>query len=93
MPTDYDQSLTARRAIVDAMRHMEQKGFNHGSSGNISIREGEHIWVTPTGATSLMKPEDMSLVSVEGEHLGAGFLPANGASIRKSCVIIPKQVL
>ena len=33
MPTDYDQSLTARRAIVDAMRQMEQKGFNHGSSG------------------------------------------------------------
>ncbi|GAA5627725.1 5-(methylthio)ribulose-1-phosphate aldolase [Brucella sp. NBRC 12953] len=76
MPTDYDQSLTARRAIVDAMRHMEQKGFNHGSSGNISIREGEHIWVTPTGATSLMKPEDMSLVSVEGEHL-AGKVPSS----------------
>lgn len=49
MQMNCDSALLARQSIVDAMRSFEEKGFNHGSSGNISVREGGHIWVTPTG--------------------------------------------
>lgn len=76
MQMNCDSALLARQSIVDAMRSFEEKGFNHGSSGNISVREGGHIWVTPTGATSTMDPQDMSLVSLEGEHL-AGKIPSS----------------
>ncbi|AAX76425.1 hypothetical protein P053_01668 [Brucella abortus 01-4165] len=76
MQMNCDSALLARQSIVDAMRSFEEKGFNHGSSGNISVREGGHIWVTPTGATSTMDPQDMSLVSLEGEHL-AGKTPSS----------------
>lgn len=67
--------LATRQSIIDVMRLFEEKGFNHGSSGNISVRAGENIWVTPTGATSKMDPEEMSLVTLDGEHL-AGKIPS-----------------
>jgi hypothetical protein len=31
---------------------LEDKGFNHGSSGNVSLRAGEGALITPTGAHS-----------------------------------------
>ena len=76
MQIDCDKNLAIRQSIVDVMRSFEEQGFNHGSSGNISVREDENIWVTPTGATSKMNPQDMSLVSLDGNHL-KGKIPSS----------------
>jgi L-fuculose-phosphate aldolase len=41
-----------RQAMLDIVRRLEDKGFNHGSSGNVSVRMGEGALITPTGAHS-----------------------------------------
>lgn len=41
----------ARASIVDAMRAMDARGLNRGTSGNISVRFGDGMLVTPSGVT------------------------------------------
>ena len=39
----------AREAIVVTARSLFERGLTHGSTGNISVRIGDHWLVTPTG--------------------------------------------
>ena len=41
-----------RHAIVEAYRELSDKGLNAGSSGNISVRLGDGMLITPTGCTA-----------------------------------------
>lgn len=38
----------ARLDIIKAYRRLEAKGLNRGASGNISMRSGDHMLITPT---------------------------------------------
>ena len=40
--------LDKRQAIIDACRRMNALGINQGTSGNISVRHGAGLLVTPT---------------------------------------------
>jgi len=44
MATEQD----ARQNIVDACREMNANGLNHGTSGNISIRHGDRMLISPS---------------------------------------------
>lgn len=44
--------LDRRAAIVAAARELDRLGLNHGSAGNISMRDGEAMLVTPSGVPS-----------------------------------------
>jgi L-fuculose-phosphate aldolase len=37
-----------RQSIIDACRKMNRSGINQGTSGNISLRDGEGMLITPT---------------------------------------------
>ena len=37
-----------RQSIIDACRSMNALGINQGTSGNISLRHGEGLLITPT---------------------------------------------
>lgn len=66
--------LTAERALIcDYGRRLVADRLVVGTSGNISIRVGELIAVTPTGIDydSLM-PEMISVVDLGGRHLDGG---------------------
>jgi len=39
-----------RDALVQVYRWLRQYGYNDSHSGNISARDGDTVWVTPTGA-------------------------------------------
>ncbi|HEV7254349.1 MAG TPA: class II aldolase/adducin family protein [Mesorhizobium sp.] len=41
-----------RQAILNIVKRLEDHGFNHGSTGNVSIRIEGHILITPTGGNS-----------------------------------------
>lgn len=41
-----------RQALLDVVMQLEAKGFNHGTSGNVSCRAGEDILITPAGGNS-----------------------------------------
>src|SRR5439155_20122786 len=46
MPTTKDREK--RQSIIDACRSMNALGINQGTSGNISLRHGEGLLITPT---------------------------------------------
>ncbi len=62
-----------RATMLDVVAKLEQKGFNHGSSGNVSCRLGEDMLVTPTGGNSAnMTAERLVRLDREGETVGDG---------------------
>lgn len=56
----------ARESIVQAMRTLDARGLNRGTSGNISVRFGNGMLVTPSGITPDRLTADM-IVPVNGE--------------------------
>jgi ribulose-5-phosphate 4-epimerase/fuculose-1-phosphate aldolase len=46
------------------------RGYAFGSTGNVSVREGGRVWITPTGESLKgLRPERLACVSLEGESL------------------------
>jgi L-fuculose-phosphate aldolase len=57
----------ARRALLDAARRLDEAGLNVNSSGNLSVRSGAHVLVTPSGlAPDRMTPGDAVLLAADG---------------------------
>ena len=51
-------------------KHLLQLQFNIGSEGNISYRQKNEIYITPSGIkTSNLKPNDISKVDLNGKIL------------------------
>lgn len=60
-----------REQIVAASRSMNAKGINQGTSGNISVRCGDDILITPTSLDyELMQPEDIVKMRPDGTAQG-----------------------
>ncbi len=58
-----DDELALRRSIVEACRSMNALGINQGTSGNISLRHGAGILVTPTSIPyDELAPEDIAFM-------------------------------
>ena len=56
-----------RAAIVAACRAMNATGLNQGLAGNISVRHGETMLITPTSTPyDQMRPEDIAVVPLAG---------------------------
>src|SRR4051812_43162856 len=64
-PVTFD---TEREALADACRTLASRGLVIGTAGNLSVRAGDQVVVTPTGCTfEGVAPEDMSVVELDGE--------------------------
>ncbi|MFY9969002.1 MAG: class II aldolase/adducin family protein [Roseiarcus sp.] len=62
-----------RQSIVDACRSMNALGINQGTSGNISLREGEGMLITPTSLPyDAMTAEDIIEMRLDGKVVGNG---------------------
>jgi len=58
-------------AIIEAMREVERKGLNSGTSGNISVRRGAGMLITPTGITpDKLEPEMVVEMDLDGSWQG-----------------------
>ena len=66
--------LELRRSIIDHCRQMNATGLNQGTSGNISLRHGDRMLITPSAVPyDEMQPEmvaSLSLDSSEGDWEG-----------------------
>jgi L-fuculose-phosphate aldolase len=61
------QQNNKRQAIIDACRRMNALGINQGTSGNISVRHGEGLLITPTGMPyDAMTPEQIVFMDMNG---------------------------
>jgi L-fuculose-phosphate aldolase len=66
MPT---RDKEKRQSIIDACRSMNALGINQGTSGNISLRHGEGLLITPTSVPYAdMKPEQIVFMNMDGSH-------------------------
>jgi L-fuculose-phosphate aldolase len=62
-----------RQSIVEACRSMNALGINQGTSGNISLREGNGMLITPTSMPyEAMTPEDVVEMRLDGRVVGNG---------------------
>jgi L-fuculose-phosphate aldolase len=58
-----------RHAIVAACRQMNALGINQGTSGNISVRHGTDMLISPSAvAYDTMRPEDIAVMPIAGEY-------------------------
>jgi L-fuculose-phosphate aldolase len=56
-----------RRAIVEVYRELVARGLNSGSSGNVSVRHGKGMLITPTGCTEeTLRAGDIVLAGLNG---------------------------
>lgn len=59
---------TIRRSIVDSCRAMNASGLNQGTSGNISVRLGDRMLITPSAVPyDDMTPDMIASLPVAGE--------------------------
>ncbi|ULB10503.1 class II aldolase/adducin family protein [Cereibacter azotoformans] len=62
---------TKREAIIAACLEMNRSGLNQGTSGNISVRHGEGLLITPTAiAYERLQPEDIVFLAMDGTATG-----------------------
>jgi len=60
-----------RRELIQYYRWLRQYGYNDSHSGNISVRDGDGFWVTPTGACAdTLTAEALVRCSLDG-HVAA----------------------
>jgi len=68
----------SRQSVVQAMRALVEKKLTAGTSGNISIRAGQGMLITPTGlAPALLLPEHIVAMSLDGQAAGDQLTPSS----------------
>ncbi len=62
---------SARRSVVAACRRMNALGINQGTSGNISVRHGARMLITPS-ATQYedLRPDMIAAMAIDGDDVG-----------------------
>jgi ribulose-5-phosphate 4-epimerase/fuculose-1-phosphate aldolase len=56
-----------REAIVDRGRSLYDRGYAHGSSGNLSVRVADGVLITPTGSSlGRLDPARISKIQLDG---------------------------
>ncbi|HKG15159.1 MAG TPA: aldolase [Pyrinomonadaceae bacterium] len=69
MPTHMHDD-DALENLCEAAESFYGRGYAFGSTGNISVRDGARVWITPTGKSLKgLRPERLACVSLEGESL------------------------
>ena len=69
--------LALRKAVIAVARQMEPLGINRGTSGNVSVRAGGGLLVTPTGVPyDALAPGQVVWIDMDGRYEG-GWLPSS----------------
>ena len=74
--------LEKRRDIIAACLWMNSSGLNQGTSGNISVRHGDSMLISPSGVPyEQLEPDDIVAMTLSGEY---GSYVATGANVPSS---------
>ncbi|MDX6687449.1 MAG: L-fuculose-phosphate aldolase [Baekduia sp.] len=67
-----------RVQLAAACRRLAVAGLVHGTAGNLSVRHGDVIAITPTGAQlESLEAGDVTLIDATGEVVGGGLRPTS----------------
>ena len=65
--SDYDGLAAARVQLVSYSARLLADGLAIGSAGNMSVRAGDAVAITPSGISyAEMRPEDVCVVAMDG---------------------------
>lgn len=79
--TDAAADRAARQRVCELCRHMYQLGWASGTGGGFSLRQGEHIYIAPSGVPKeTIAPEEIFVVDPSGAVLEAGVAAASGSA-------------
>ncbi|WP_416967618.1 class II aldolase/adducin family protein [Streptomyces sp. 4F14] len=68
----------ARRAVADAGRRLAEAGLLIGTAGNVSVRTGDAVAVTATGAVLAgVTPDEVTVVDLDGRVLAGSLAPTS----------------
>lgn len=61
--------LDLRKALISACQQMNALGINQGTSGNISVRHGDTMLISPSATPyHLIEPDMIAAMPIEGEY-------------------------
>jgi L-fuculose-phosphate aldolase len=76
--SDSDGLQAARAQLVSYSARLLADGLAVGSAGNMSVRIGERVAITPSGISyTEMRPEDICLVGMDGAELHSSETPSS----------------
>jgi L-fuculose-phosphate aldolase len=65
--------LKLRKSMVQASLELVERGLNRGTSGNVGVRCGDDVLVTPSGVPARdLTEQSMVLLAANGDVIGAG---------------------
>jgi L-fuculose-phosphate aldolase len=71
-------SRVAREQVAAACRHLAAAGLVHRTAGNVSVRAGEHVAITPTGGElASLAPGDVTLIDLDGHVVEGDLAPTS----------------
>lgn len=60
------------QGLCEAAASFYARGYAFGSTGNLSIRCGDQIWISPTGASlRVLTPDALACIDIHGSRLNA----------------------
>ena len=66
-----DAEFALRKDMIATCLAMDARGINQGTSGNVSVRWGDGLLITPSGlAYETLAPEDIVLLDMDGTSHG-----------------------
>ena len=75
------EELELRETMATLAKSLFERGYSHGSAGNLSARLEDSVLVSPTNSSmGRLIPERLSKVNFDGAHLG-GDAPSKEASL------------
>ncbi|MCF2706030.1 class II aldolase/adducin family protein [Arcanobacterium haemolyticum] len=74
-----------RQDVVDACLEMVAKNLVVGTAGNVSIRVGDHVVMSPSAVPyEEMKAEDVAVVTMDGTQIEGNFRPSSECKLHLS---------
>jgi L-fuculose-phosphate aldolase len=74
-----------RAQLVDYCHRMQADDLTVGTSGNLSVRSGQHIAITPSGVPyEDLTPEAICVIDVDGGHVDGGLEPSSEVPMHTS---------
>jgi L-fuculose-phosphate aldolase len=74
-----------RVQLVEYCRRMQADDLTVGTSGNLSVRSGDHIAITPSGAAyEDLTPESICVIDLDGNRVEDGLEPSSEVPMHTS---------
>jgi L-fuculose-phosphate aldolase len=82
-----------RKQVLDAVLEAFDLGLIKGTSGNIAVREGDIIAITPSGiAYKTMVPQDIAIIDINGKLIDGLYKPSSETPMHTAVLRARKDV-